>query len=104
MRSAVLRPTLAASAAVFFIMLAAPLQAGPIFFPGEMKDGKFVPAKDAAPGYCVRYSSATVNVEDNKASVQVEDLIDGHEKEFHTVCLIPLSSGTDGSDIRVTLG
>src|SRR5205807_5913501 len=51
-----------------------------------------------------RYSSATVNVEDDKASVQVEDLIDGHEKEVQMVCLIPLPAGADGSEIRVTIG
>jgi Ca-activated chloride channel family protein len=91
-------------AAALFLMFAAPLQAGPIFFAGELKDGKFVPGADASQGYCVRYSTASVNVEDGKASVTVEDLIDGHEKEVQMVCIIPLPAGADGSDVRVTLG
>ncbi len=91
-------------AAALVMLLAAPLQAGPIFFTGQLKDGKFVPGTDASQGYCVRYSSASVAVEDDKASVQIDDLIDGHEKEVQAVCLIPLPAGADGSDIRVTLG
>ncbi len=91
-------------AAALFVLLAAPLQAGPIFIPGQLTDGKFVPGKGAAQGYCVRYSSATVTVENDKATVQIDDLIDGHEKEVQALCLIPLPAGADGSDVRVTLG
>lgn len=91
-------------AAIILVLLAAPLQAGPIFLPGEMVDGKFVPSKEASPGYCVRYSAAAVTVEDDKARVQVDELIDVHDKDFQAVCLIPLPPGTAGSAIRVTLG
>ncbi len=96
------RATLGAGA--MLLLLAAPAQAGPIFFPGEMNDGKFVPAAGPSAGYCVRYSSANVTADDTKATVQIDDLIDGHDKELKTVCIIPLPTGTDGTDIRVTLG
>ena len=49
-------------------------------------------------------NNVVITVEDDKASVRVDDLIDGHEKEVQAVCLIPLPAGADGSDIRVTLG
>src|SRR5271156_338126 len=94
----------ALGAGVLLVLLAAPAQAGPIFFPGELNDGKFSPAPGPSQGYCVRYSSATVTAEADKATVQVDDLIEGHDKEVRAVCLIPLPAGTDGSNIRVTLG
>ena len=102
MSSALVRLTQAL--AVLLMLLAVPLQAGPIFLPGKLEDGKFVPTAAASQGYCVRYSSASVSVEDDKATVQVEDTIDVHDKEFQGVCLIPLPAGATGSDIRVTLG
>jgi Ca-activated chloride channel homolog len=93
----------ALGAGAMLMLLAAPVQAGPIFFPGEMNDGKFVPTAGPSLGYCVRYSSANVTADDNKATVLIDDLIDSHDA-MKAVCLIPLPTGTDGSDIRVTLG
>src|SRR4051812_18185515 len=101
-RSGGFRAALGAGAVM--LLLAAPAQAGPIFFPGEMEGGKFVPAAGPSQGYCARYSSATSTAGDDQATVQVEDLIDGHDTETRAVCLIPLPVGTDGGDIRVTLG
>jgi Ca-activated chloride channel family protein len=94
----------ALGAGVMLMLLSAPVQAGPIFVPGELEGGKFVPAPSPTQGYAVRYSSATVTATDDKATVQVDDLIDANDKESKAVCLIPLPAGTDGSDIRVTLG
>jgi Ca-activated chloride channel family protein len=85
--------------------MAAPLQAGPIFVPGELTDGKFVTGPAIpSPWYCVKYSTAAVTVEEDKARVQVEEVIDGPEKEVQAVGIIPLTEGAQGSDIRVTLG
>jgi len=94
----------ALGAGAMLMLLAAPVQAGPIFFPGEMNDGKFVPTTSPSQGYSVRYSSANVTADDNKATVQVDDLIEGTDKEMKAVCVIPLPTGTDGGDIRVTFG
>jgi Ca-activated chloride channel family protein len=52
----------------------------------------------------VRYSTAAVTVEDDAARVQVDEVLDGPEKEVQAVGLIPLPEGSDGSDVRVTLG
>jgi Ca-activated chloride channel family protein len=90
-------------AAGFVLLLAAPLQAGPIFFAGEMDGKKFVPAPGAA-SYAVRYSTAAVTVEDDAARVQIDEVLDGPEKETVAVGLIPLPDGSDGSDVKVTLG
>jgi Ca-activated chloride channel homolog len=86
------------------LVLAGPLQAGPIFVPGQLEGDKFVPAPVSAPWYHVRYSTAAVTVEEDKANVQIEEVIDGPEKEVQALCLIPLPEGADGSDVRVTVG
>ncbi len=100
-RIGVFVPVLAAA----FLLLAAPLQAGPIFIPGKLDGDKFTPtAGSAAPCYSVRYSTAGITVEDDKARVQIEETIEGPEKAIQAVCLIPLPEGADGTDIRVTLG
>jgi Ca-activated chloride channel family protein len=96
--------TLVGLAAGFVFLLAAPLQAGPIFFAGEMDGKKFVPAPGSAPWYGVRYSTAAVTVEDNTARVQVDEVLDGPAKEVLAVGLIPLPEGSDGSEVKVTLG
>jgi uncharacterized protein YegL len=91
-------------AAGILAFMTAPLQAGPIFVPGHLEDGKFVAAPNSAPLYCVRYSTSSVTVEDDKARVQVEEIIEGHEKEVVAVGIIPLPDGSNGSEVRVTLG
>ncbi len=91
-------------AAATLLLLTTPLQAGPIFLPGQLDSGKFVPAKDSAPAYGVKFSTAAVKIEDNKAGVQIEELIDGPEKAIQAVGIIPLPEGCDGTDVRVTLG
>src|SRR6516165_3107211 len=93
----------ALGAGAMLVLLAAPVQAGPVFIPGEMTGAKFVPASSPS-SYSVRYSNATVTAEDAKATVQLDDLIDALDKESKAVCLIPLPAGTLGSDIRVTVG
>ena len=87
------------------LLLASPVQAGPIFFPGQMEGDKFVPAKEATtPWYHVRYSTANVTVTDNAARVQIDEDIEGPEKAVQAVCIIPLPEGADGKDLRVTYG
>ena len=53
----------------------------------------------------MRYSTTNVTAEDDKARVQVEETLDGPEKEIAAVGLIPLPEGADGSDVvGVSLG
>ena len=92
-------------AAGLLLLLAAGAQAGPIFIPGHMDGDKFVAAKDAGTAwYSVRYSTTGVNVENQAARVQVEEVIEGPDKAVQAVCLIPLPEGAEDGDIRVTLG
>jgi Ca-activated chloride channel family protein len=86
------------------LVLAAPLQAGPIFFAGQLDGKTFVPGTTPSPWYCVRYSTANVTIDDDVARVQVDEVLDGPEKEVEAVGIIPLPEGSDGSDVRVTLG
>jgi Ca-activated chloride channel family protein len=86
------------------LLLAAPLQAGTIFVAGQLDGKKFTPGISATPWYAVRYSTAAVTVEDDAARVQVEEVVEGPEKEVQAVGVIPLPDGSDGSDVRVTLG
>jgi Ca-activated chloride channel family protein len=96
---------IAALAAGVLLLLAVPLQAGPLFVAGHMDGDKFVPAEGvAAPWYGIRYSTTAVTVEDGKARFQTEETIDSPEKGVQAVALIPLPEGADGSDLRVTLG
>src|SRR5262249_48606122 len=95
-----------ALAAGVLLLLAAPIQAGPIFVPGQLDGDKFTPAAGVPSSwYTVRYSTAGVTVEDAAAArVQVEDVIEGPEKAVEAVCLIPPPDGADGADVRVTIG
>src|SRR4051812_37081046 len=87
-------------AAGALLLMAAPLQAGPIFIAGQLDGDKFTPAKDAgAPWYCVRYSSTVVTVEDAAARVQVAEVIDGPDKAVQAICLIPLPQEVDRTDV-----
>jgi Ca-activated chloride channel family protein len=94
-----------ALAAGMLLLLAAPLQAGPLFVAGHMDGDKFVPAEGVtAPWYGIRYSTTAITVEDGKAHFQTDETIDGPDKSVRAVALIPLPEGADGSDLRVTLG
>src|SRR3954447_22862782 len=92
-------------AAGVLLLLSAPLQAGPLFVPGQLEGDKFTPAP-GVPCHCasIRYSSSTVTVEDATASVLVEETIEGPEKGVAAVCLIPLPEGTDGAAVKVAFG
>ena len=89
---------------LLLMLLAAPLQAGPIFVPGHLDEGKFVPAAATTPCYSVRYSTGTVTVEENTARVRIEEILEGQEKEIEALGIVPLPEGADGTAIRVTLG
>jgi Ca-activated chloride channel family protein len=96
-------PTLLMAAG--FLLLAEPLQAGPIFVPGQLDGNKFTPAPKAPScGYVIRFSTTTITVEKDAAQVEVEEIIDGPEKAVPAVCLIPLPDGVNGASIRVTWG
>lgn len=86
-----------------FLLVAAPLQAGPIFVPGQLEGDKFTPAP-GVPCHCytIRFSTSTVTVEKDAAKVEVEEVIDGPEKTIPAICLIPLPDGVNGGSIRVT--
>lgn len=87
------------------LLLAAPLQAGPIFVPGQLEDSKFTPAP-GVPCHCysIRFSTANVTIEKDTARVEVEEVIDGPATTTPAVCLIPLPDGVNAANIRVTWG
>jgi Ca-activated chloride channel family protein len=87
------------------LLLAAPLQAGPIFVPGQLEGKKFTPAP-GVPCHCytIRFSTATVSVEKDAARVEIEEVIDGPDKTVPALCLIPLPDGVNGGSIRVSWG
>ena len=61
MARAFCRSHLSVLAAGVLLLIAAPLQAGPIFIAGKLDGEKFTAAKDAASCvYCVRYSTTGV--------------------------------------------
>jgi Ca-activated chloride channel family protein len=87
------------------LLLAAPLQAGPVFVAGQLDGDRFVPAPGVpASWYHIRYSTSDVTVDDDGARVKVEEVVSGPEKAVTSICLIPLPEGADGKDVRVTLG
>src|SRR5262245_47128568 len=92
-------------AAGLLLLLAAPLQAGPIFLPGQLEGNKFTPAP-GVPCHCytIRFSTSTVTVEKDAARVEVEEVIDGPEKTTPAVCLIPLPDGVNSASVRVSWG
>jgi Ca-activated chloride channel family protein len=95
--------SLPALLAAGFLLQAAPLQAGPIFVPGQLEGNKFIQAP-GVPCHCysIRFSTSTVTVEKDAARVEVEEVIDGPEKATPAVCLIPLPDGVSGASIRVS--
>ena len=87
------------------LLMTAPLQAGPIFVPGQLADGKFI----QAPGvpsrcYTIRFSTSTVTVDKDTAKVNVEEVIVGPDATIPAICLIPLPDGVNGASIRVFWG
>jgi Ca-activated chloride channel family protein len=94
-----------ALAAGLLLLLAAPLQAGPIFVPGQLDGKTFTPAP-GVPCHCytIRFSTSNVTVDKDTARVEVEEIIDGPEKFVPAVCLIPLPDGIDGASVRVSWG
>ena len=92
-------------AAGMLLLVAAPLQAGPLFVAGQLEDGKFVPTPDVkGPMYSVRYSTANVAVEEETVRVQVDESIAGPEKPTQVVGLIPLPEGVESKTVQVMLG
>ncbi len=87
------------------LLLPAPLQAGPIFVPGQLDGNKFTPAP-GVPCHCctIRFSTSTVTVAKDAATVEIEEVIDGPAQATPAVCLIPLPDGVDGASVRVTWG
>lgn len=90
------------------LLLAAPLQAGPIFVPGTLEGDegkKFTPAP-GVPCHCytVRFSTANVAVEKDAAKVEIEETIDGPEKAVPAVVVVPLPDGVNPASVRVTWG
>jgi len=85
------------------LLLAAPLQAGPIFVPGTLEGDKFTPAP-GVPCHCytVRFSNANVAVEKDAAKVEIEETIDGPEKAVPAVVVVPLPDGVNPASVRVT--
>jgi uncharacterized protein YegL len=88
-----------------FFQLAAQVQAGPIFVPGQLAGGKFTQAPvGPSHGYTIRFSTSTVTVEKNAARIEVEEIVDGPDKTIPAICLIPMPDGVNGASIRVSWG
>jgi Ca-activated chloride channel family protein len=88
------------------LLLTAPLQAGPIFVPGQLEGDKFTPAP-GVPCHCytIRFSTSNVTVDKDTATVEIEEVIDGPDKNvIPAICVIPLPDGVNGASIRVTWG
>jgi Ca-activated chloride channel family protein len=105
MMRAIFRSLPALLLAAGLLLQAAPLQAGPIFVPGQLEGNKFTQAP-GVPCHCysIRFSTSTVTVEKDAARVEVEEVIDGPEKTIPAICLIPLPDGVNGASIRVSWG
>src|SRR5262245_4795012 len=103
MTRASFRSRVALVLAAGLLLPAAPLQAGPIFVPGQLEGNQFTQAP-GVPCHCytIRFSTSNVTVEKDAARVEVEEVIDGPEKAVPAVCLIPLPDGVNGVSIRVT--
>jgi len=86
-------------------LVPAAAQAGAIFLPGGLEDGKFVPDKDVkSPCYRVRYSTITTDVDGGTAHTKVQETIAGPKEAVETVCLIPLPKGTTARGTVVAAG
>jgi len=95
----------AAAVLAAVLMPATALEAGAIFLPGKLADGKFVADKNVAqPFYSVRYSTVTASVEGDVARAKIQETIVGPEKAVRTVCLIPLPEGTKATGALVAAG
>ncbi|NQU23213.1 MAG: hypothetical protein HQ567_18190, partial [Candidatus Nealsonbacteria bacterium] len=91
--------------AVLSVVLPAAVHAGPIFLPGTLDDGKFVPNADVAgPCYSIRYSTITATVDNGTAATKVQETVVGPDKAVRTVCLIPLPEGTDRQSLVIATG
>ena len=103
MRQAKFESLTALLLAAGFFQLAAQVQAGPIFVPGQLVGGKFTQAPIGPnPCYTIRFSTSTVTVEENAARFEVEEIVDGPDKSIPAVCLIPMPDGVNGASIRVS--
>ena len=98
-------PTQTLIVAAVLMLLPAVTQAGPIFLPGKLEGGKFVPDKNVKKScYSVRYSTITTTVDGNTAATRIQETIAGPQEAVRTVCLIPLPEGTDPRGAMVAAG
>ncbi len=91
--------------AVVAALLPAAAEAGAIFLPGTLEDGKFVPNEAISqPHYSVRYSTITATVDNGYAATKVQETIAGPDEAVPSVCLIPLPEGADGRGVVIASG
>ncbi len=94
-------------------------EAGVIFVPGTLKEGKFVPPKTEKPmpaaqnraepkptgfGYTIRYSRVTAEVKQGQVEIQAGESITFPKSETETLCIVPLPSGTLADDVTLQAG
>lgn len=80
-------------------------EAGPIFFPGTLEDGQFVPDREVSqPCYTIQYSTVTATVDNGFAATKIQETIAGPPQRVQTVCLVPLPEGTRDHGVMVAAG
>ena len=73
---------------VLSCLLPAAADAGAIFLPGTLAEGKFVANQDAkGPLYSIQYSAVTAAVDNRATRVKIEQTIVGPERAGDAVCL-----------------
>jgi Ca-activated chloride channel homolog len=84
-------------------LLPAAVQAGAIFVPGKLSDGKFIADKETkGPCHAVSYCGLTANVDTRSARVKIEEAIIGPSPAVDAVCIIPLPEGAESPELTTT--
>jgi Ca-activated chloride channel family protein len=80
-------------------------QAGIIFFPGRLDDGKYVrDADNPQPCYAIQYSTIAAENESGRLRVRIQETIAGPDQPRRAVGLVPLPEAADLSGAAVTVG
>ena len=94
------------------VQVATVSESGPIFIPGRLVDGRFVPPKQPEPNrgreaaavfsYTVRYGSISAKVRNKHVTTELSDSIQGPQKAVETVGLILLPADAEADSVKVT--
>jgi hypothetical protein len=89
------------------------LDAGVIFVPGKLVEGKFIPpqpdeaaAEPASPGfqYAIRYSRVSAEVAKEMATIKAAESITAPKDATQTICVVPLPAGTSAQNAALLSG